>query len=499
MGETSRIEYKRELNEEVKLEKEVIAFLNYKDGGVIFFGIDKDGNNIGISDLDGDMLKIKNRIKDNILPSAMGLFDVIEEQRDGVNIIKVIVASGSEKPYYNKQYGMTPKGCYIRIGTSAEQMPQSMIEHLFSKRTRNSIGKIRSYRQDLTFEQLRIYYEERQKTLNGNFARTLELKTSEDEYNYVAYLLSDENNISIKVASYSSLDRTELKSNKEYGLCSLVKAAKSVYDKLKDENNRSSEITTNDRIDTLLWDEIALREVIRNAIVHNDYSTEIPPKFEIFPDRLEITSSGTLPNSMSKSEFYEGLSVPRNKELMRVFSDLGLVESLGSGIPRIVKAYGKRCFQFMDNFTRVVFPNKTDSNQDSNQDGNQDSNQEQSLYSTLTKAIFDYATEQKSIKLQSISDKNRLLFNELKEVLSGESLKIIDMCTQSSLSKSEIFNLLEMSNQTKNTNRHITPLLENNLITQTIKDKPQSRHQKYRTTKLGVMFLFYIEYLIVDK
>lgn len=59
MSETSRIEYKRELNDEVDLEKEVIAFLNYKEGGSIYFGIDKHDRTVGVSDIDGDMLKIK--------------------------------------------------------------------------------------------------------------------------------------------------------------------------------------------------------------------------------------------------------------------------------------------------------------------------------------------------------------------------------------------------------------------------------------------------------
>src|SRR5574344_2505576 len=122
-----------------------------------------------------------------------------------------------------------------------------------------------------------------------------------------------------------------------------------------------------------------------NLQLHNDYSFEIPPKFEIFPDRLEITSSGTLPDMLSKKEFFEGISVPRNKELMRVFNDLHLVESLGSGIPRILKAYGEDCFVFMDNYTRVIFPN---SNQDGNQDSNQDSNQDDYK---LGKAFFLYS------------------------------------------------------------------------------------------------------------
>ena len=41
---------------------------------------------------------------------------------------------------------------------------------------------------------------------------------------------------------------------------------------------------------------------------------------------------------------------------MRVFRDLDLVEHLGSGVPRILKSYGKECFKFTENFLRMTFP-----------------------------------------------------------------------------------------------------------------------------------------------
>jgi len=58
---------------------------------------------------------------------------------------------------------------------------------------------------------------------------------------------------------------------------------------------------------------------------------------------------------MTENEFFEGYSVPRNKELMRVFRDLELVEHLGSGVPRILRSYGKECFKFTENFLRMTF------------------------------------------------------------------------------------------------------------------------------------------------
>ena len=356
MSETNRIEYKRELTPDLDIEKEVIAFLNYKEGGYIYIGIDDDGSVVGIDDVDECMLKLKDRIKNNISPSAMGLFDIASVSRAGRTVIKITVASGIDKPYFKSKYGMTPRGAFVRVGTSVESMPQSQIDRLFAMRTRNSISKIVSNRQDLTFEQLRIYYDERGKRLNDNFKRSLELVTKDGEYNYVAYLLADENNNSIKVAKYSSLDRCDLIENNEYGYCSLIKATKSVLTKLEIENKTAAKITPMERIETPLWDRVAVREAVINAIVHNDYSFDVPPKFEIFPDRLEITSAGRLPESLSREEFFTGISIPRNKELMRIYRDLDIVESLGSGIPRILRAYGEDCFHFTDNFIRIIFP-----------------------------------------------------------------------------------------------------------------------------------------------
>ncbi len=179
--ESNRIEYKRELSD--SFERSAVAFLNYHEGGVIYIGIEDDNKVVGISDVDGLQLAIKDRLKNNILPSCLGLFDVIHEKRGAKDIIKVTLASGSEKPYYLKKYGMSEKGCFTRIGSSSEPMPTRMIEDLFARRTRNSIGRIRAPRQDLTFEQLKIYYNENSLEINDKFANNLELLTEDGAYN----------------------------------------------------------------------------------------------------------------------------------------------------------------------------------------------------------------------------------------------------------------------------------------------------------------------------
>ena len=358
MIETDRIEFKEILTE--TLEKEVVAFLNYKQGGVIYLGIDKHGQTVGINDADSTQLKIKDRLKNNIEPSCMGLFDIIVEEKESKHIIKITLASGSEKPYYLKKLGMSTRGCFVRIGSASEPMPTQMIEELFSRRTRNSIGKIRSHKQDLSFEQLKIYYEAKGFKLNDKFASNLELVTVDRDFNYVAYLMSDINGTSIKVAKYAGLDRINLIENNEYGYCSLIKSTKQVLEKLELENRTAALITSRERIEQKLWNPIALREVVINAIVHNDYTRELAPTFEIFDDRLEITSAAGAFMGINKEDFFKGYSNPVNREVMRIYKDLDMVEQLGSGMPRILSYYKKESFDFTNNFLRVTFKSNLD-------------------------------------------------------------------------------------------------------------------------------------------
>lgn len=105
-----------------------------------------------------------------------------------------------------------------------------------------------------------------------------------------------------------------------------------------------------------LVEAVPLREALINAIVHNDFSREIPPVFEIFSDRIELTSYGGLIQGQSIEDFFSCSSMPRNRELMRVFKDVGLVEQLGSGMSRILDAYDRTIFEISEHFIKVVFP-----------------------------------------------------------------------------------------------------------------------------------------------
>ncbi len=352
--EDVRNEFKVKLTD--KFEEEVISFLN-TNGGNIYIGVNDKGNIVGINgNIDLLQRTIKDRIKDNIMPSTLGLYDVVVLEKNGKKYIKVIIARGSDDPYYIKGMGMTPDSCFIRVGSSIQSMPYDMINNRVNKRTRASLRNIVSPKQDLTFSQLKIYYEEKGFNINNNFLKQLDLYTDDGKLNYNAYLLADNNTISIRFGKYQGTNAVDLIENEDFGNCSIIKATKNILNKIEIENRIFTKIEYPERKEIKMFDFVAVREAVVNAIVHNDWSNEYAPKFEMFSDRLVISSNGGIQPSTTKEEFLEGYSLPKNKELMKVFNDLDLVEQMGTGIIRILQSYDKNSFEFFPNFIRVTFP-----------------------------------------------------------------------------------------------------------------------------------------------
>ena len=354
LSETNRIEYKSELND--KLEREVVGFLNYHEGGIVYIGIAKDGTIVGVDDVDKTQLKIVDRIKDKISPATLGIFDIIVETHDDKQVIKIVISSGPEKPYYIKSHGMSETGCFLRVGSSTQPMPQDMIDTLYARRAKITLSNMTSPNQRLHFKNLRFYYSEQDLALNDEFEYNLDLRTTDDKYNYLAYLLADNNGFSIKVAKYDGTDKINLIENEEYGYGCIITATNRVLEKMKVENKTFAKITATRRLEKKMFDETAVREAVINAVVHNDYSLEVPPVIEIFSDRLTVTSYGGLPVGFSQEDFFNGRSLPRNRELMRVFKDVDLVEQLGSGMRRMLNAYDKSIFDFTPNYLIITFP-----------------------------------------------------------------------------------------------------------------------------------------------
>ena len=91
------------------------------------------------------------------------------------------------------------------------------------------------------------------------------------------------------------------------------------------------------RIETQVYPSIALRELVANAVIHQDLnSTGDSPLVEIFPDRLEITNPGRP--LIDTLRFADEPPQSRNESLAKFMRRVGVCEERGSGIDKVLQS-----------------------------------------------------------------------------------------------------------------------------------------------------------------
>ena len=183
--------------------------------------------------------------------------------------------------------------------------------------------------------------------------------------------------------------------------------------------------------------------------------TEVPPLVEIYADRLSITSYGGLLSGLSLEECLSGRSMPRNRELMRVFRDMELVEHLGSGMRRILNAYDSSIVHISEHFFELRFPMAPDA---------------LALIpeGTGAESGAELGQSREQATGQVTPEVARLL-----RILNGE------------MSRSELMDILALKDEKHFREAYQQAGIALGLIEMTIPGKPNSRLQKYRLTKAG--------------
>lgn len=107
-----------------------------------------------------------------------------------------------------------------------------------------------------------------------------------------------------------------------------------------------------------LYPPLAIRELVANAIIHQDFSIKgTSPMIELFADRLEITNPGTP--LIDPLRFVDHSPESRNEILARFMRRLNICEERGSGMDKVIM----ECEKFKlpspeiivgDNYTRII-------------------------------------------------------------------------------------------------------------------------------------------------
>ncbi len=98
------------------------------------------------------------------------------------------------------------------------------------------------------------------------------------------------------------------------------------------------------------FDARLVRELLINAIAHKSYTISGDIFIKVFPGRLEISNPGGLPLGITKENILQSVS-RRNPHLIRVLSDLKLMEGEGSGYDLIYEITGRDAKPFPEIFT----------------------------------------------------------------------------------------------------------------------------------------------------
>lgn len=353
--ETENIEFKSQFTEEIY--KEVIAFAN-TDGGIVYVGIDNEGNAIGLTNVDNEYTRITNGIRDAIMPDVtMCVKFTIQDNK----VVRITVNEGTNKPYYLKSKGLKPSGVYVRQGTSSVPASPEQIRQMIKESDGDTFEEVRSLEQDLTFEAAKTAFKRYGVEFGTEKYRALGITQKSDEiYTNLALLLSDQCPHTTKIAVFSDETCTVFRDSKEF-IGSVFKQFEDTVNYLALCNKTSSVIKGVVRTDRQDYPEEAIREALLNALVHRDYSFSGSIIINVNDKKMEFISIGGLLPGLSTDDIRIGISQPRNKNLAEVFHRLRLIESYGTGIRRIYKLYencdAQPTIEATANAFKIVLPN----------------------------------------------------------------------------------------------------------------------------------------------
>ena len=358
--EDQNIEFKQEYVKDIR--KEVVAFAN-SEGGTVLIGIRKDGEVSGIDDPDEVMLQVVNSLKDAIAPNIMPFVSVVSREMEGKHVIEINVSVGINRPYYIREKGLKPTGVYVRKGSSSQPVTDEGIREMIIQNSGRSFECGRSMNQDLTFLTLTAELQKRFLELGTSQMRTLHLTGEDGLDTNLAFLLSDQCEVTTKVAVFQGKDKEIFRDRREF-TGSILKQLEDVYQFIDLYNKTKATFSGLDRIDTRDYPEEAVREALLNSIVHRDYSFSGNNLINIYEDRIEFVSLGGLVSGLELKSIFLGVSQTRNPNLAALFYRMSLIECYGTGITKIQRVYRqcrkKPVFETAQGVFRVTLPNRNE-------------------------------------------------------------------------------------------------------------------------------------------
>ncbi len=350
-GETSKVQFKRTLDNQDSFAAEMIAMSNSK-GGIILVGVeDKSGKIVGLDYT--ELQKIGNQVStianELVKPFIYITTEVVVVRGNNdieARVLVVHVSEGTNKPYKDNngtiwikqgadKRRMTDNNEIIRLFQQSGSLSYDEMIVRSTSITDIDENKVREYLDKIT--------DSDKVELNENVYRNLNiLKDNSLSLGGLLFFAKEPQKyrpaFCIKAVSFVGND---LGGNLYRDSQDIVGTIPDMFNQAVSFFTRNLHYIQKDKnfnsVGDLEISKIALEELLQNALTHRDYTKNSPIRLFIFDNRVEIISPGALPNNLTIENIKLGNAVVRNNLVVSFSSKLMNYRGVGTGVARALK------------------------------------------------------------------------------------------------------------------------------------------------------------------
>ncbi|ABL65724.1 ATP-binding protein [Chlorobium phaeobacteroides] len=219
------------------------------------------------------------------------------------------------------------------------------------------------------------------------------------------------------------------------------------------------------RIEKLQREEIpqypvaALREALTNAVMHRDWFIEGGNVFvEIYDDRIEVSSPGTLPKGMLPEDL-GSKSIRRNPLIADLLHRIAFIEKAGTGIRRM-----------RDGAREMGYP------------------EPEFIAGNFFTALFRPIHEASEQGIRHVPDMHPTCTAHVPDMYPActpQVIAILNLAEGEAKTRGVLQEVAKIKNREHFYQHYLQPLLSAGLLERTVPDKPRSPKQRYVTTAAG--------------
>ena len=349
-GETGKVQFKRTFDNQDKIAAEMIAMSNAK-GGMIIFGVDdKTGNAIGLdySSLQTIGNKVATIANELVKPQVYITTEVISIEQQKLLIVHI--DEGIAKPYKDnngtiwmkqgadkrrvtdndeimrlfQQSGKAFVDEMIIAGTNITDVDKNKVSHYITRALQDPDDEYENVPEIILYQNLSII-----KNTNLTLGGLLFFSKKPQKFRPV---------FCVKAVSFygNSMGGLNYRDSRDItGTIPELFRESMLFFKGNLRHEQKGQDFNSTGI--LEISEIALEEMIQNALIHRDYTQNAPVRLMVFDNRIEIISPGVLPNNLTVEKIKFGTAIMRNHLLASYASKLIKYRGFGTGIIRALK------------------------------------------------------------------------------------------------------------------------------------------------------------------